>query len=170
MLWTDSIVSRPYNYYPSLAHIEILERRSSKDPELRERYADTIREDIKKGHVVTVEPHDPCSRTDSEWYTPHHPVINPNQPGKVCRLRNGAAKFLGTSLNQSLLVGLGSLQNLMSVLFRPHKYAVYANIGYVSPGRIPRPRSIFASFFFVVGRSHFGCGSLSVHSPCIWCL
>ena len=49
MLWIDSNVSLPNNYYSSLAPFKTLERRLSKDPELRERYADTIREDIRKG-------------------------------------------------------------------------------------------------------------------------
>ena len=58
MLRIDSNVSLPNNYYSSLAQFKILERRLSKDPELRERYADTITEGIRKGYVVTVEPHD----------------------------------------------------------------------------------------------------------------
>ena len=62
MFWIDSNVSLPNNYYSSLAQFETLERRLSKDPELRKRYAETIREDIRKGCVVTVETHDPRKR------------------------------------------------------------------------------------------------------------
>ena len=93
MLWIDSNVSLPNNYYSSLAQFKSLERRLSKDPELRERYAETIREDIRKGYVVTVEPHDPRKRSDREWYLPHQPVVNPNKPGKVRRVLNGASNF-----------------------------------------------------------------------------
>ena len=57
MLWIDSNVSLSSNYYSSLAQFKTLERSLSKGPELRERYADTIREDIRKGYVVTVDPH-----------------------------------------------------------------------------------------------------------------
>ena len=130
MLLIDSNVSLPNNYYSSLAQFKSLERRLSKDPELRERYAETIREDIRKGYVVTVEPHDPRKRSDREWYLPHHPVVNPNKPGKVRRVLNGASKFHGTSLNKSLLVGSDLLQKLIFVLlrFRQHKYAVSADI------------------------------------------
>ena len=64
MLWIDSNVSLPNNFYSSLAQFKTLEKRLNKDPELRERYADTIREDIRKGYVVTVEPHDPRKRSD----------------------------------------------------------------------------------------------------------
>ena len=101
-----------------------------KDPELRERYAETIREYIRKGYVVAVEPHDPRKRSDRESYLPHHPVVNPNRPGKVRQVLNEATKFHGTSLNKSLLVGPDLLQNLIFVLlrFRQHKYAVSADI------------------------------------------
>ena len=130
MLWIDSIVSLPNIYYSSLARFKTLERRLSKDPELRERDADTFREDITKGYVVTVEPHDPCKRYNRERYLPHHPVVNPNKPVKVRRVLNGASKFHGTSLNKSLLVGQDLLQKLIFVLlrFRQHKYAVSADI------------------------------------------
>ena len=47
MLWIESNVNLPKNYYSSLAQFKTLEERLSKDPELRERYVDTIREDIR---------------------------------------------------------------------------------------------------------------------------
>ena len=128
MLWIDSNVSLTKNYYSSLAQFKKLERGLSKNPELRERYAETIREDIRKGFVVTVEPDDPRKRSDREWYLPHHPVVNPNKPGKVRRVLNDASKFHDTSLNKSLLVGPDLLHNLIFVLlrFRQHKYAFSA--------------------------------------------
>ena len=71
---------------------------------------DTIREDIRKGYDVAVEPHDPRKRSDREWYLLHHRVVNPNKPVKVRQVLNGASKFHGTSLNKSLLVGPDLLQ------------------------------------------------------------
>ena len=128
MRWVDSNVSLPNKIYSSRAQFKTLERGLSKDPELRERYADTIREDIWKGYVVTVEPHDPRKRSGRELCLPHHPVINPNKPGKVRRVLNGASNFYDTSLNMSLLAGPDLLQNLVFVLLRirQHKYAVSA--------------------------------------------
>ena len=63
-------------------------------------------------------------------YLPHHPVINPNKPGNVCKVLNGATKFHVTSLNKSLLTGHGMLQNLIHLLliFRQHQFAVSAHI------------------------------------------
>ena len=74
--------------------------------------------------------HDPKSRADREWYLPHHPVLNPNKPGGVRRVLNGASTCHGASLNKSLLVGPDLLPNLIFVLlrFRQHKYAVSADI------------------------------------------
>ena len=150
MLWIDSNVSRTNNYYTSLAQFKTLERMLSKDPELRERYADTIRDDIRKGYVVTVEPHDPRKPSDREWYLPHHPVVNPNKPGKVRQVFNGASKFHGTSLNKSLLMGPDLLQILIFFTFATPSTQVRrlrGYRGYVPPGRSPRPRSNFAPFF-----------------------
>ena len=118
MLWIDSQVSLPKNYYPSFAQFKTLERRLSKNHELRERYADTIREEIRQGYVVTDEPHDPRKRSVREWYLPHHPVVKPYKPGKVRRVLNGASKFHGPSLNKSLLVVADLFQYLFFVLLR----------------------------------------------------
>ena len=130
MLWNDKEITLPNNYFSSLIQLKYLERRLDKDPSLREKYAETIREDIQKGYVITVKAHDPKSRAHRDWYLPHHPVLNPNKPGKVRRVLNGASKCHGASLNKSLLVGPDLLQNLIFVLlrFRQHKYAVSADI------------------------------------------
>ena len=123
MLWNDKENTLPHNYFSSLAKLKSLEKRLDKDPSLREKYAETIREDIQKGYVITVKAHNSKSRADPEWYLPHHPVLNPNKPRKVRRVLNGASKCHGASLNKSLLVGLDLLQNLIFVLlrFRQHK-------------------------------------------------
>ena len=66
----------------------------------------------------------------SIWYLPHHPVTNPNKPGKVRRVANAASKFRGESLNSNLLTGPDLLNNLVGVLsrFREHPIAVLSDI------------------------------------------
>ena len=130
MLWNDKESTLPNNYFSSLAQLKSLEKRLDKDPSLREKNAETFREDIQKGYVITVKAHDPKSRADREGYLPHHPVLNPKKPVKVRRVLNGASKCHGASLNKSLLVGPDLLQNLPFVLlsFRQHKYAVSPDI------------------------------------------
>ena len=130
-LWADDNIQLPNNYFSSLVHLKSLEKRLSRDTSLKETYANTIREDLEKGYLITVpEAHKVEQRSDREWYLPHHPVINPNKPGKVRRVLNGAAKFHSTSLNKSLLTGPDLLQNLIHVLlrFRQHQFAVSADI------------------------------------------
>ena len=83
------------------------------------------------GRVVRVkDAHKVESRSEREWYLPHHPVVNPKKPGKVRRVLNGAAKFHGATLNKSLLTRPDLLQNLIYELlrFRQHPFAVSADI------------------------------------------
>ena len=106
-------------------------RITTRDTTLKENYAKTISEDLEKRYVIPIpDAHIVEQRSDKEWYLPHHPVINPNKPGKVRRVLNGAAKFHGTFLNKSLLTGPDLLQNLIHVLlsFRQHQFAVSADI------------------------------------------
>ena len=72
--------------------------------------------------------HDPPP--DRIWYLPHHPVENPNKPGKVRRDANAAPKFRGQSLNTNLLTGPDLLNGLLGVLmrFRENQIAVLADI------------------------------------------
>ena len=110
--------------------LKSMEKRLDKVTNLRALYAKNIQEDFDKGYVIKVNTHDCKNRSATEWYLPHHPVINPNKPGKVRRILNGAAKFHGSSLNKALLVGPDLLQNLLAFLmrFRQHQHAVSADI------------------------------------------
>ena len=130
MLWADDNIHLPDNFYASLVQFKSLEKRLEKALKLKTQYASDIRSDVEKGYVVPVSRHDLKNRSDREWYVPHHPVLNSNKPGKVRRVLNGATKFHGKSLNNSLLVGPDLLQNLLFVLmrFREHKYAICADI------------------------------------------
>ena len=131
MLWAEDNIELPNNYFSALVQLKSLEKRLAKDQTLREKYSKTIKEDLDKGYVVRVkDAHKVESRSEREWYLPHHPVVNPNKPGKVRRVLNGAAKYHGASLNKSLLTGSDLLQNLIYVLlrFRQHPFAVSADI------------------------------------------
>ena len=86
MLWADEGPELPNNYFSALAQFNSLERRLDKDPEIKMKYAKNINEDLTKGYVIKVDqPQEPQQRSKTEWYLPHHPVINPNKPGKVRR-------------------------------------------------------------------------------------
>ena len=130
MFWTDDNIHLPDKFYASLVQLKSLEKRLEKDSNLKTQYASDLRSDVGKGYVVAVSPHDSKNRSDREWYVPHHPVLNPNKPGKIWRVLNCASKFHGKSLNNSLLVRPDLLQKLLFVLmrFREHKCAVSTNI------------------------------------------
>ena len=121
MLWREPDIELPNNYYAALAQLKSLENRLGKDAGLRERYAQTIKDDFEKKSQ---------KRSKWEWYLPHHPVLNPNKPGKVRRVLNGAALFHKQSLNSALMTRPDLLQNLLYVIlkFRQHRYAVSADI------------------------------------------
>ena len=139
----------PDNYYSSLVQLKSLEKRLAKDPHLKDQYSKTIEDDLSKGYVIQVPPHNFSNRSIREWYFPHHPVVNPNKPGKVRRVLNGASKFHVTSLNKSLLVGPDLLQNLVFVLlrFRQHHFAVSADIKgmFLQVGVLPQPMWLYTS-------------------------
>jgi len=77
-----------------------LKRRLNFDPALKSLYAKAINEFVVLGHAqkLTREEaqQEPLGKT---WYLYHHPVFNPNKPGK-CRV-----VFRGMSLNSSLVRG-----------------------------------------------------------------
>ena len=131
MLWADDNIQLPINYFSSLVQLKSLEKRLSRDKTIKKNYAKTISEVLEKGYIIPIsDAHIVEQRLDKEWYLQHHPVINPNKPGKVRRVLNGAGKFHGTSLNKSLPTGPDLLQNLIHVIlrFRQHQFAVSADI------------------------------------------
>ena len=131
MLWAEDNIELPNNYFSALVQLKSLEKRLAKDQTFREKYWNTIKEDLDKGYEVRVkDAHKVESRSEREWYLPQHPVVNPNNLGKVRRVLNGAANFHGASLIKSLLTGPDLLQNLIYVLllFRQHPFAVSADI------------------------------------------
>ena len=143
MLWAEEESMLPNNYFSALVQLKSLERRLGKDPQVKESYSKTIREDFEKGYIVRVDKSE-CFRTDNrrEWYLPHHPVVHPHKPGKVRRVLNGAAKFHGHSLNNALLTGPDLLQSLIHILFRFRQFpkAVSADIEgmFLQVGVIPK--------------------------------
>ena len=95
-----------------------LERRLEKNPDLKKRYEATIKVDLENEHVRRFEDEELSPSTnDPNWYVPHDPVFNPNNPEKMRRLCNAASKFQGVSLNDKLVAG-PDLQNLVGIIFR----------------------------------------------------
>ena len=116
------------NYFSAVSQLKSLQKRLQKDPGLNQKYNQTLQTDLDKNFVKRVEMQAPPP--ESIWCLPHHPVINPNKPGKMRRFANAASKFGGESLNSNLLTGPDLLNNLVGVLlrFREHPVAVLSDI------------------------------------------
>ncbi len=54
MLWAEDPPKLPNNSYSATAQLLSLEKRSSRDPDLEGRYAETVSQDIEKGYVVEI--------------------------------------------------------------------------------------------------------------------
>jgi hypothetical protein len=86
---------------------------------LKEAYANTVNDYIHKGYAAKVDDRQSTEEKPSGvWYLPHHPVHNPNKPGKLRVVFDCAAKYQGTSLNANLLQGPDMTNNLVGVLIR----------------------------------------------------
>ena len=135
LLWKQD--SKLENNYPvAKAQLDSLQRRLNKDIELKQLYEKTLDTDLEKGYVKPVTFSNPAP--EKIWYLPHHPVTNPNKPGKVRRVANAASVFKKQSLNKNLLSGPDLLNNLVGLLLRflpefccsngRHRDHVYANL------------------------------------------
>ena len=130
-LWKRNDPFLPNNYSSALSQMKSLEYRLEKKPELKKLYRDSIKVDVEKGFVRILKQEElEATKLERQWYVPHHPVENPNKPGKVRRVCNAASKFRGISLNDNLLTGPDLLQNLIGIIFRfrEQKIAITADI------------------------------------------
>ena len=131
LLWKRRDPFLPNNYSSALSQTKSLDFRLEKKPELKKLYQDTIKVDVEKGFVKILKQEQlEATKLEKQWYVPHHPVQNPNKPGKVRRVCNAASKFRGTSLNDNLLTGPDLLQNLIGIIFRfrEQRVAITADI------------------------------------------
>ena len=113
MLWSEPEPNLPNNYSSALGQLYSLERRFQRDPNLKELYLQSIDTDVEKGFVKILGKSEVKGTFGREWYLPHHPVLNPNKPGKVRRVCDAAAKYKDVCLNDKLLAGPDLLHGLM---------------------------------------------------------
>ena len=115
------------NFAIAKAQLGSLQKRLTKDRYLLDSYNKSSATDIEKCYVKPVVFMNP--QLTNVWYLPHHPVVNPNKPGKVRRVANAASMFQGISLNSCLEAG-PDLLNMFGLLlrFREQPVAVSADI------------------------------------------
>ena len=81
-------------------------------------YQQSIDTYVEKGFVKILSESEVKGTFGKEWYLPHHPVLNPNQPGKVRRVCNAASKYKEVCLKDKLLAGPDLLHGLIGTIFR----------------------------------------------------
>ena len=103
------------NYFAALSQLKSHHKLLSNDIQLKEFYEQTLTTDLQKFVLKQVE----MQQTEPKkiWYLSHHPVVNPNKPGKKA---NAAAKFRGQSLNSNLFTA----PDLLKTLLRFHENSV----------------------------------------------
>ncbi|XP_071564062.1 uncharacterized protein [Temnothorax nylanderi] len=108
-----------------------LERRLDRDPSIKKRYIEFMREYEALGHMEPI-PDEDLSDTGDEFYLPHHAVLR--EDSLTTKLRvvfNGSMKSSNqVSLNDALMAGPPLQQDLVIVLkrFRCHPYVICADI------------------------------------------
>lgn len=117
--WRHNPMHLPNNRVVAEARLRYLKRKLNSDANLKEAYANTVNDYIHKGYAAKVDDRQSTEEKPSGvWYLPHHPVHNPNKPGKLRVVFDCAAKYQGTSLNANLLQGPDMMNNLVGVLIR----------------------------------------------------
>ncbi len=124
MLWKQKATVLPKNYSVAAAQFYGLEKKLGRNPDLMSMYKLTVDTDVLKSFVRKVLPPELSVLSSRDWFLPHHPVSNPNKPGKVRRVCNAASICRGTSLNDQLVSGPDLLASLVGVLFRFRQDAV----------------------------------------------
>ena len=124
VLWSEPDPKLPVNYSAALGQLYSLERRFQRDPELKLMYQQTIDTDVEKGFVNILNESEVKGTPGKEWYLPHHPVLNPNKPGKVRCSCNIASKYKDVCLNDRLFAGPDLLHGLVGTIFRFREGAI----------------------------------------------
>ena len=129
LLWSRPDVELPDNRAAALTQLHHTERKLDRDARLAGRYTDVIDGYIKDGYARKVTPEE-ISRSERQWYLPHHGVICPKKPDKLRVVFDAAARCRGTSLNENLLTGPDLANSLIGVLlrFRQRPFPVSADI------------------------------------------
>lgn len=105
-----------------------LERKLSKDSELKKQYEDVIQEYLDLNHMEVATPED----IEKGYYLPHHAIIKETSTTtKIRVVFDGSAKTsTGISLNDSLLVGPTLQPDVFShwISFREEQYVITGDI------------------------------------------
>ena len=144
MLWDPKVRTLPNNLALTKKRFQFLRRRLRNNPEMYSLYNDQILDYIAKGYARRLSDEEAAVVSDKTWTIPHHPVVNPNKPGQIRVVKDAAAIFEGTSLNESLKTGPDLLNSLIGIIlrFRTGRVAITVDItAMFHQVRVPREDS-----------------------------
>ena len=93
-----------------------LHKRFLGNPDLFEKYKETINTYIKEGYARKMTEEETINTSDKTRCLPHHPGFHPQKPGKVQMKFNAATEYKGKSLNKEQFTGPDLLNSLVGVL------------------------------------------------------
>ena len=105
MLRKRTDVEFPENRTMAERRLMSTEKVLTHDHALAEKYKEIIDGYVTKGFARKLTFEEAVVPAKKQWFLPHHPVLNPNKPGKVRMVMDARAKYNGVSLNDELLVG-----------------------------------------------------------------
>lgn len=118
-----------HSYEIAYRRFMYLERRLSKDSELKSKYAEFLQEYFAAGHMEIISNHD---LPHPHYFMPHRCVLRPDSSTTKLRVVFDAScrTSTNTSLNDILMIGPVIQNDLFSILsrFRIHKFALTADI------------------------------------------
>lgn len=100
----------PNNKRLAEARLQHLKRKLRSNRQYHDHYTAFMEETISKG---VAEPAPPAHEGETIWYIPHHGVYHPRKPDKLRVVFDCSAKFLGISLNDTLLTGPDVINSLV---------------------------------------------------------
>ena len=80
MLWKQVDSRLPINHEMALRRLRSLHKRFLRNPDLLEKYKETINIYIKEGYARKMIKEEAINTSDKTWYLPHHPVFHPQKP------------------------------------------------------------------------------------------
>ena len=96
--------------------LKSLDKKFENSPEMKQKYAESIRDDVEKGYVKKLSEAEVQSESKVIWYLPHRYVINPKKPDRLRRVYHASAKFMDQSLNDKIFTGPNLLSSLLGVM------------------------------------------------------
>ena len=118
LLWREEHPTLPNSYDMAERRLKSLEKKFENNPEVKEKYAESIRDDVEKGYVKKLSEAEVQSESKMIWYLPHRYVTNPKTPDRLRRVYDASAKFMSQSLNDKIFTGPNLLSSLFGVMLR----------------------------------------------------